>query len=88
MYEFKNEKIVTKCIYSTSGHGRSACKGVNGAIKHHTSMHNLKTTELNSISGACPFVEKLRHKILGLCFLKKLAIIPRGYCLFQSPQRR
>lgn len=59
--ESKKKTHVTKWIYKASGHEKSACEGVGGVLEYHTSIHNLKRTELSSKSDARTFVEKLSH---------------------------
>lgn len=69
MYEFKKKTVATKWIYTASGHGKSACDGVGGVLKHHASIYNLSTTESNSITNAQTFVEALSQKIKGIIIL-------------------
>lgn len=69
LHEFQKKFVVSRWIYSASGHGKSACDGVGGVLKHHASLHNLKTTELSSITNARTFVEALGQKIKGITLL-------------------
>ncbi|CAN7946225.1 unnamed protein product, partial [Ixodes hexagonus] len=69
LYEFKKKTVATQCIYTASGHGKSVCDGVGGVLKHHASIHNLSTTELNFITNAQAFVEALSQKIKGIILL-------------------
>ncbi|EEC05686.1 hypothetical protein IscW_ISCW004167 [Ixodes scapularis] len=69
VYEFKKKNVATKSIYTASGHKKSTCDEVGSVFKHLASIHNLSTTELNSITNAQTFVEALSQKIKGIILL-------------------
>lgn len=51
LYEFKKKNVATEWIYTAPGRGKSVCDGVGGVLKHHASIYNLSTTELNSTTN-------------------------------------
>lgn len=60
LHELKNSTINKKWLYSVTGHGKDACDGVGGIIKHLASLHNLKSDHIDCINDAMSFVHHVK----------------------------
>ncbi|CAN7943217.1 unnamed protein product, partial [Ixodes pacificus] len=48
-----------KWLFSATGHGKNACDGVGGVIKHHASLHNLRSGNTDLIQSAPEVIAQL-----------------------------
>lgn len=53
--ELMNSKINKRWLFSATGHGKSACDGIGGLLKHYASTHNLTIENMNFIRNAEEF---------------------------------
>ncbi|CAN7995003.1 unnamed protein product [Ixodes pacificus] len=49
----------TKRLFSATGHGKNACDGVGGVIKHHASLHSLRSGNTDLIQSAPDVIAQL-----------------------------
>ncbi|KAH9360760.1 hypothetical protein HPB48_018215 [Haemaphysalis longicornis] len=56
-------------IFSATGHGKDACDGVGGIVKHQATLYNLREPLRNAIQTAKDMVTVLSEKIKGVHFI-------------------
>lgn len=66
-HEMRNSPHQKKWIFSATGHGKGACDGIGGLVKHIATKHNLSTTLLNSIQSAEKFVNVVQSHTPNVC---------------------
>ncbi|KAH7941202.1 hypothetical protein HPB49_010958 [Dermacentor silvarum] len=67
LYEFgKSDCPNTQWIFSATGHGKNACDGVGGLVKHQAMLNNLRTSPESAIRAAKDFVTILTEKLKGV----------------------
>ncbi|KAH7936798.1 hypothetical protein HPB49_004752 [Dermacentor silvarum] len=67
LYEFgKSDCPNTQWIFSATGHGKNACDGVGGLVKHQAMLNNLRTSPESAIRAARDFVTILTEKLKGV----------------------
>ncbi|XP_064472032.1 uncharacterized protein LOC135386185 [Ornithodoros turicata] len=62
LYEMGKNNLLLRWIFSASGHGKNACDGVGGSLKHIASLHNLRCPPAEAIQTAEDFVCALKKK--------------------------
>lgn len=59
--ELRNmSKKEVKWIYSATGHGKGACDGVGGLVKHYATTHNLSGDHVHCIKNASDFAVQVK----------------------------
>lgn len=53
----------TKWLFSATGHGKNACDGVGGLVKHQATLHNLRSPATEVIQCASDFVTIVASKL-------------------------
>ncbi|KAH7932811.1 hypothetical protein HPB49_003249 [Dermacentor silvarum] len=67
LYEFgKSDCPNTQWIFSATAHGKNACDGVEGLVKHQAMLNNLRTSPESAIRAARDFVTTLTEKLKGV----------------------
>lgn len=61
-HEMGKNNLLLRWIFSASGHGKNACDGVGGSLKHTASLHNLRCPPAEAIQTAEDFLRTLRRK--------------------------
>lgn len=56
-------------IFTATGHGKSACDGVGGIVKHHATTHNLRSPAREAIMTAEDLINRLSPKLSGVHFI-------------------
>lgn len=59
LYEMRRNILLSHWIFSASGHGKNACDGVGGSLKHTASAYNLRSPAASVIRSAEDFVSAL-----------------------------
>lgn len=72
LYELGTRFKEMKWIFSATGHGKGACDGVGGLVKHYATIHNLSTSQVECIKNAEEFVKyvKLHTKNIQVIYVK------------------
>lgn len=70
--EFQRSSQKRKWIFSATGHGKGACDGIGGIVKHFATSHNLRKSHLESINDAETFVSEVGKYSNAI----KLLVIP------------
>ncbi|XP_077562549.1 uncharacterized protein LOC144178508 [Haemaphysalis longicornis] len=65
----KSDVPETQWIFSATGHGKNACDGVGGIVKHQATLYNLREPLRNAIQTAKDMVTVLSEKIKGVHFI-------------------
>lgn len=60
-FEFSESNINKQWIFSATGHGKGACDGIGGIVKHFASTHNLQKSHLQVIDSAESFVREVQN---------------------------
>lgn len=60
-YEFRNAKEQRSWLFSATGHGKGACDGVGGLVKHYASDHNLRKDVVSFIRNAEDFANYVQN---------------------------
>lgn len=47
--------------FFSTGHGKGACDGIGGIVKHYATIHNLRSKHLEGIKDASDFVNKVQN---------------------------
>lgn len=68
-YEMRKNPCVSKWIFSAPGHGKNACDGVGGLVKHMATTHNLRAPVSDLIQSAQTLVERLQAKVPNVIIL-------------------
>lgn len=79
LHEMAKRNEVTKWIFSATGHGKSACDGVGAVLKHQACLHNLRSSELETIGCAEDFFRVVAAKVPGIVLLKCDATCLKDY---------
>ena len=58
-----------KWIFSASGHGKNSCDGVGGLLKHHATVHNLRSPEEQLIRTSVDFVDKVGRRVKNVTLM-------------------
>lgn len=53
-------------LFSASGHGKNACDGVGGLVKHQATLNNLRERSVSAIQTARTMVSVLSKKLKGV----------------------
>ncbi|KAH9381997.1 hypothetical protein HPB48_010208 [Haemaphysalis longicornis] len=70
LHELRNSDVPeTQWIFSATGHGKNACDGVGGIVKHQATLYNLREPLRNAIQTAKDMVTVLSEKIKGVHFI-------------------
>lgn len=62
-YELKSNAYVQKWLFSAPGHGKNACDGIGGVVKHSASIYNLRSAASGAIQNANDLIRKLQPKL-------------------------
>lgn len=68
-HEFKNSKTNRRWLFSATGHGKGACDGVGGLVKHYASSHNLNDETLDFIQNAEGFAKHVKSYTTAISIL-------------------
>ncbi|KAM7292195.1 uncharacterized protein ISCGN_025437 [Ixodes scapularis] len=70
LYEFQRAGLPkVKWVFSASGHGKSACDGVGGLLKHQATVHNLRLPVDEAIQKSTDFVHKVGKCVKNVTLL-------------------
>ncbi|XP_049272391.1 uncharacterized protein LOC125758764 [Rhipicephalus sanguineus] len=70
LYELCRTKFTSaRWIFSATGHGKNACDCVGGLVKHHASLHNLRSERTESIRSVHEMVSQLSDKLKNVTLL-------------------
>ncbi|CAN8010828.1 unnamed protein product [Ixodes pacificus] len=58
-----------KWIFSASGHGKNSCDGVGGLLKHHATVHNLRSPEERLVRTSVDFVDKVGRRVKNVTLM-------------------
>lgn len=61
-YEMRHNSLLLRWMFSASGHGKNACDGIGGSIKHAASKYNLRSPLEKVILSAKDFVSTLSER--------------------------
>ena len=72
-YELTKSKENRKWLFSATGHGKGACDGIGGLVKHYATTHNLSKTNFDFIRNAQDFVTYVSKytQAINIIFLDK-----------------
>ncbi|XP_075525684.1 uncharacterized protein LOC142588499 [Dermacentor variabilis] len=59
-----------KWMFSATGHGKNACDGVGGLVKHRASHHNLRKPASEAIQTASGFVDAIQGTLKNITILE------------------
>lgn len=59
-HEFRKSSINEKWLFSATGHGKGACDGIGGLVKHFATDHNLTKSQLESIDDTATSVSEVK----------------------------
>lgn len=62
LYEMGKNRVLWRWLSSASGHGKNACDGIGGLLKHHATLHNIRETANSEILTSRDFVSVLKAK--------------------------
>ena len=68
-YELRNSKKNKNWIFSATGHGKGACDGIGGLVKHYATHHNLQKSQLESITNADTFATTVQKYTKAITLL-------------------
>lgn len=69
LHEMKKNDALKKWVFSAPGHGKNACDGIGGVVKHAATLHNLRSPATQSIQNGSDLVRTLNEKIPGVRLL-------------------
>ncbi|CAN8026478.1 unnamed protein product, partial [Ixodes persulcatus] len=61
-YEMGESGLLSRWLFSASGHGKNACDGIGGLLKHHATLHNMREPANAAILTSRDFVSALTSK--------------------------
>lgn len=61
-FEMSRTPRIRKWLFSAPGHGKNACDGVGGVVKHIATVHNLRCSSVDVIQTADDLVSKLTSR--------------------------
>lgn len=56
-------------LFSAAGHGKNACDGIGGVVKHHATLHNLRSSATSVIKFAKDMVDVLNTKLQNVTLI-------------------
>lgn len=62
-YEMRTNCALKKWVFSAPGHGKNACDGIGGVVKHAATVHNLRSPAVHAIQNASELVRALSGKL-------------------------
>ncbi|XP_064479746.1 uncharacterized protein LOC135393157, partial [Ornithodoros turicata] len=70
LYELSKTGFVeARWIFTATGHGKSACDGVGGVLKHHATLHNMRSPPQEAIMTPQDIIHRLSTKLKGVHLL-------------------
>lgn len=57
-------------MFCVTGHGKNACDGIDGLVKHQATLYNLRLPAIESIQSASSFVDMPAGKLKNVFILQ------------------
>lgn len=65
----KTKYLSVKWLFSATGHGKNACDGIGGLVKHHATLFNLRGPATSAIKCASDMVDLLKTKLPNVALI-------------------
>lgn len=70
VHEFRKLRYpAAKCMFPATGHGKNACDGVGGLVKHQATIQNLRKPKRKAIQNVRDMSRELFEHLKGICVI-------------------